>query len=74
VLKVGHHGSKNSSGKEFLETVSPEIAVIQCGKDNRYGHPSQETLETLNKYGITIFRNDLEGDIKIKSNGKELIN
>lgn len=67
VLKVGHHGSKTSTSKEFVEAVSPEIAVISCGKDNRYGHPYSETLENLK--GIKIFRTDLDGDIKIISDG-----
>ena len=67
VLKVGHHGSKTSSCKEFIEAVSPEIAVIQCGKDNPYGHPHPETLQTLE--GIKVFRTDLDGDVKIISDG-----
>lgn len=69
ILKVAHHGSKTSSSEEFIEKVSPEIAIIQVGKDNSYGHPRQETLETLNKYGIKIFRTDQDGDIKIISDG-----
>lgn len=67
ILKVGHHGSKTSSAKEFIEEVSPEIAVISVGKDNKYGHPHQETLQNLE--GIKIFRTDLDGDIKIISDG-----
>ena len=69
VLKVGHHGSKTSSGEEFIEQVSPELAVIQAGRDNPYGHPHQETLAVLEKYDINILRTDLDGDIKIISNG-----
>ena len=65
VLKVGHHGSKTSSAEEFIKEVSPEIAVIQVGQDNPYGHPHPETLETLTKYGIKILRTDKDGDIKI---------
>lgn len=72
VLKVGHHGSKTSSAEEFLEKANPEVAVISSGKDNTYGHPHQEVLETLNKYGITVLRTDTEGDIKIISNGKNI--
>jgi competence protein ComEC len=68
-LKVAHHGSKNSSAPEFIGEVSPEVAVIQVGKDNTYGHPASATLETLEKYGINILRTDLAGDIKIISNG-----
>lgn len=67
VLKVGHHGSKTSTSKEFVEAVSPEIAVISVGKNNTYGHPRQETLDNL--AGIKIFRTDLDGDIKIISDG-----
>jgi len=73
VLKISHHGSKYSSNNDFIKKVSPEIGVISVGKDNNYGHPSQETLETLGKYGINILRTDLEGDIKIISNGKEFV-
>ena len=69
VLKVAHHGSKTSSSEEFIAKVSPEIAVISVGKSNSYGHPHQEVLETLKKYGIKILRTDQNGDIKIISDG-----
>ena len=72
ILKVAHHGSKTSLAEEFIEKVSPEIAVIQVGKDNRYGHPHQEVLETLERYGITILRTDRDGDIKIVSDGGKI--
>jgi len=68
VLKVAHHGSKTSTAEEFVQKVSPEIAVIQVG-ENSYGHPHSETLETLEKYDINILRTDEKGDIKIISNG-----
>jgi len=68
ILKVSHHGSKTSSDEDFIVSISPDIAVIQVGKDNRYGHPHLETLEILNKYDINIQRTDLLGDIKIISN------
>jgi len=67
VLKIGHHGSKTSSAEEFIELVSPGTAVISVGKDNKYGHPHQETLKSLNK--IRILRTDLDGNIKIISDG-----
>jgi competence protein ComEC len=70
ILKVGHHGSKTSTCEEFVREVLPEVAVISAGKDNNYGHPHKETLDTLAKYDITIFRTDLQGDIKIISDGK----
>ena len=63
ILKVGHHGSKTSSSAQFVEAVSPEIAIISAGRGNRYGHPHLETLETFARYGIEIRRTDKEGDI-----------
>ncbi len=69
VLKVSHHGSKTSTSREFIEAVSPRMAVIQCGKDNRYGHPHPQTLAILEEFGIKILRTDLHGDIKIISDG-----
>jgi len=72
VLKVAHHGSKTSSSEEFMKEVSPQEAVISAGKDNPYGHPHQEVLEILEKYGIRILRTDLDGDIKIISDGSNL--
>ena len=69
VLKVGHHGSKTSTSEEFLSAVSPEIAVIQVGAKNRYSHPAPEVLKRLEDYGIKVYRNDLDGDIQLVSNG-----
>lgn len=69
VLKVGHHGSKTSTSEEFLSAVSPDIAIIQVGAKNRYGHPAPEVLERLEKYDIKHYRNDLDGDIKLISDG-----
>jgi len=70
ILKISHHGSKNSSSEEFLQEVSPQIAVISVGKNNSYGHPTPETLKNLNKYGIKVLRTDEQGNIKIISDGK----
>lgn len=69
VLKISHHGSKNSSAEEFIHAVSPIAAIISAGKDNPYGHPHPETLETLKKFGIRILRTDIDGDIKIITDG-----
>ncbi len=63
VLKVGHHGSRTSTSKLFLEALSPKIAVIMSGEGNRYGHPHQETLDVLDDFGITVLRTDKDGDI-----------
>ena len=65
VLKVGHHGSNTSSGEEFIKTVDPDIGIISCGRNNRYGHPHKATLNVLKKYDVTIRRTDLEGTIVI---------
>ncbi len=73
VLKVAHHGSNKSNAEEFIKKVLPTIAVISVGKNNRYGHPHQEVLDILERYGINILRTDRDGDIKIISNGKNLI-
>ena len=73
VLKVSHHGSKYSSDIGFLEIVSPEIAVISCGKDNSYGHPHSQVLLGLEKFGINVLRTDELGDIKIVTDGSNLL-
>lgn len=73
ILKISHHGSKNSSEENFIKMVLPKIAVISAGINNQYGHPAAETLETLEKYGIDILRTDLNGDIKIITNGKKYV-
>ena len=66
VLKVGHHGSRGSTTEEFLKFVKPEISVISCGVNNKFGHPHKETLKRINKYCKNIFRTDLSGEISIK--------
>lgn len=69
LLKVGHHGSKNSSSYEWFEAVKPEYAVISCGKNNDYGHPNKQTIKKLDKYGVQYFRTDLLGNIVFVSDG-----
>lgn len=69
VLKVGHHGSKTSSSDVFIRAVSPVYSIICAGRDNKYGHPHQVTLDTLEKYGSLIYRTDIHGTIIAKSNG-----
>ncbi|MGH7249803.1 MAG: ComEC/Rec2 family competence protein [Minisyncoccia bacterium] len=67
VLKVGHHGSRTSTSADFVQAVSPTYAVISDGKNNKYGHPHQETLDTLAQFGVKIFRTDLLGTIVMNS-------
>lgn len=69
VLKVAHHGSKNSSGKEFFDAVSVKFALISAGKDNRYGHPHRETLERLKHENCKIFQTTECGAITIRTDG-----
>lgn len=63
ILKAAHHGSKNSTSEDFLKMTKPKIAVISCGKENRYGHPHKETLERLKTTGCQIRRTDEEGAV-----------
>lgn len=63
VLKVGHHGSKSSSTSEFIERLKPKIAIISVGENNRYNHPSNEVLSTLNENKVKVFRTDKNGGI-----------
>src|SRR3989338_756468 len=66
ILKVGHHGSRTSSSKAFLEAVRPQYAVISAGKNNPYHHPHEEILERFQGYGIEVMRTDEAGDIVFK--------
>ncbi|MFC1870177.1 DNA internalization-related competence protein ComEC/Rec2 [Chloroflexota bacterium] len=74
VLKVPHHGSDTSTTTEFLAVVSPRLAVISAGKDNRFGHPSEETLDRLKERidPENIYRTDEHGAIEFITDGKRL--
>lgn len=67
-LKVGHHGSKTSSSKEFIDEIKPKYSIISVGKNNRYGHPNKEVLSNLEN--SKIYRTDKNGGIEIKLNKK----
>ena len=68
VLKVGHHGSRTSSSKEFIDEINPKYSIISVGKNNRYGHPNKEVLDNLKD--TKIYRTDEDGSImfNIKNN------
>lgn len=64
LLKVGHHGSKTSSDKEFIDEINPKYSIISVGKNNRYGHPNKEVLDNLED--TKIYRTDQDGSIMFK--------
>nr|WP_051176912.1 DNA internalization-related competence protein ComEC/Rec2 [Streptococcus plurextorum] len=66
ILKAGHHGSKGSSYPEFLEHIDAKIALVSAGKNNRYKHPHQETLERFNKQKMIIYRTDQQGAVRFR--------
>ena len=65
ILKVGHHGSRTSTSEALLQKASPSIALVSCGKNNRYRHPSIETVGRLNGIHAHIFRTDQDGQIRL---------
>lgn len=71
ILKVGHHGSKTSSGNEFIQAVQPDVSIISCGYQNSYGHPHIQVLEVLEEIKSQIWRTDLQGAIHIKKKERE---
>ena len=72
VLKVGHHGSSDSTSEAFLLAVEPEMAVISCGMGNDYGHPHRRTLDKLREEKIEVYRTDEQGSIVAISDGKSI--
>ncbi|GAB6169749.1 ComEC/Rec2 family competence protein [Clostridium carnis] len=72
VLKIGHHGSTTSTSKNFLKAISPTYAIISVGKDNTYNHPNKKITSLLDENNITTYRTDIEGNIILVSDGKEI--
>ena len=70
ILKVGHHGSANSTNVEFLDKVDPSIAIITVGK-NSFGHPSQKVIDRLEDRNIKTYRTDENGTVIVRTNGQE---
>lgn len=73
ILNVAHHGSKYASSTEFLSAISPEFSVIQSGVNNTYGHPTEDTLNRLNKIDSNIIRTDNSGAVIVKYNNKNVL-
>lgn len=69
VLKVGHHGSKYSTSREFIDLVQPKVALISAGFGNRFGLPSERTVNLLYSKGIAVYRTDHDGTIELESDG-----
>jgi competence protein ComEC len=70
VLKIAHHGSRNSTTPEFLAAVKPRLAIISVGEDNPYGHPNAELLERLTGAGVRVLRTDRDGAVHILMDSK----
>lgn len=65
LFKAGHHGSSTSNSRDFVQAVSPGLAVISCGQDNSYGHPHRETLSTFAEFDVTVLRTDRDGSVVV---------
>lgn len=74
IIKIAHHGSKTSSTEGFLNLVNPKIALIGVGRDNKFGHPNEETIQRLKNMKVKIYRTDEMGEITIKINKKGMVN
>jgi competence protein ComEC len=70
VLKIGHHGSRNSTTAEFLAAVKPRLAIISVGEGNAYGHPNTDLLERLANANVRVLRTDRDGAVHVLMNGK----
>ena len=72
VLKLGHHGATTSSSQKFLDAVNPKYAIISCGKNNTYKHPTKTTMDKMVKMQIDVYRTDEQGTIELVSNGETI--
>lgn len=71
VLKAGHHGSRTSSGEEFLKMTTPDFGIISVAADNSYGLPDEDVLARFDKFGVIVYRTDRDGDVRVTSSGGE---
>lgn len=69
VLLVGHHGSESATTAQWINAVSPSVAVISCGRNNEYGHPSDSVVERLEMMNVRVYRTDVHGAVSIMSDG-----
>ena len=72
ILKVAHHGSRTSSSSLLADSWRPQIALISCGRGNRFGHPTTEVLERLRAAGTRVYRTDLDGQVTLETDGEHL--
>ena len=70
LLQLGHHGSRTSSSREFLDAVQPEVAIYSAGEDNSYGHPHDEVVNRILAMGIQLYGTDIHGTIVVETDGK----
>jgi competence protein ComEC len=69
ILKVGHHGSATSSSPAFIRAVRPAVAIVSCGRQNRFGHPTRVVMDRLFAAGTNVFRTDRQGEIVLETDG-----
>jgi len=72
ILKVAHHGSRTSTSQALLDAWRPQIALISCGRGNRFGHPAADVMRRLEATGVRIYQTDRDGQITVDTNGKEV--
>jgi competence protein ComEC len=70
VLKVGHHGSRTSSGASLLDAIRPSLALVSVGRGNRYGHPSPDVLGEFSRRGVRVLRTDIVGTTVVRTDGR----
>ena len=66
LLKVGHHGSRGATTAAFLDEICPRLAVLSCGRENRFGHPAPEALASLSARRVRLYRTDLLSDVRVE--------
>jgi competence protein ComEC len=73
VLKVGHHGSAGSTSEAFVRALRPDVAIVSCGRNNRFGHPAPPVTRRLFASGAALFRTDEQGAVVLETDGHELV-